>query len=120
MMQRIAGLAALAATLSSAVATYQGFNYGSTFTTGAAKQQSDFEAEFKNAQGLIGAPGVFSSARLYTTVVSFKRYISGPRNEWLIFCNLIASWNCQLPYLCYPCGCLDQDNTATWSMGFCR
>ncbi|KAI7784781.1 gpi-anchored cell wall beta-endoglucanase [Diaporthe eres] len=51
-----------------ALAVYQGFNYGSTFTTGAAKVQSDFEAEFKTAQGLISAPGVFNSARLYTTV----------------------------------------------------
>lgn len=54
---------------SPALAVYQGFNYGSTFTTGAAKVQSDFEAEFKTAQGLISAPGVFNSARLYTTVV---------------------------------------------------
>lgn len=53
-----------------ALAVYQGFNYGSTFTTGAAKVQADFEAEFKTSQGLISAPGVFNSARLYTTVVS--------------------------------------------------
>jgi glucan endo-1,3-beta-D-glucosidase len=57
---------------SPALAAYQGFNYGSTFTTGAAKVQSDFEAEFKTSQGLINAPGVFNSARLYTTVVSFS------------------------------------------------
>ena len=62
-------LVAIAAA-SPALAAYQGFNYGSTFTTGAAKVQSDFEAEFKTAQGLISAPGVFNSARLYTTVVS--------------------------------------------------
>lgn len=65
---RSSGLVALAGTISTAAAAYQGFNYGSTFTTGAAKQQSDFEAEFSNAQGLIGAPGVFNSARLYTTI----------------------------------------------------
>jgi glucan endo-1,3-beta-D-glucosidase len=65
---RSSGLVALAGTISTAAAAYQGFNYGSTFTTGAAKEQSDFEAEFKNAQGLIGAPGVFNSARLYTTI----------------------------------------------------
>ncbi|KAJ0117922.1 gpi-anchored cell wall beta-endoglucanase [Diaporthe amygdali] len=53
---------------SPALAAYQGFNYGSTFTTGAAKVQSDFESEFKTSQGLISAPGVFNSARLYTTV----------------------------------------------------
>jgi glucan endo-1,3-beta-D-glucosidase len=65
---RSGGLVALAATISTATAAYQGFNYGSTFTNGAAKQEADFEAEFKNAQGLIGAPGVFNSARLYTTI----------------------------------------------------
>lgn len=64
-------LVALAAA-SPALAVYQGFNYGSTFTTGAAKVQADFEAEFKTAQGLISAPGVFNSARLYTTVVSLS------------------------------------------------
>jgi glucan endo-1,3-beta-D-glucosidase len=58
------------AVASPALAAYQGFNYGSTFTSGAAKVQSDFEAEFKTSQGLISAPGVFNSARLYTTVVS--------------------------------------------------
>lgn len=70
-MRGTTGLLAFAATLSSASAAYQGFNYGSTFTTGAAKQVSDFEAEFKNAQNLVGAPGGgFTSARLYTTIVS--------------------------------------------------
>lgn len=41
--------------------------YGSTFTNGAAKQQSDFEAEFKASNNLPGASG-FSSARLYTMI----------------------------------------------------
>ncbi len=63
-----------AATITNAMAAFQGFNYGSTFTDGSAKQESDFEAEFKNAQGLIGAPGVFNSARLYTMVVSSIPY----------------------------------------------
>ncbi|PSR76547.1 glycoside hydrolase superfamily [Coniella lustricola] len=58
--------AALAA--SPAAAAYVGFNYGSTFTTGAAKAQSDFEAEFTTAQSLISAPTVFNSARLYTMI----------------------------------------------------
>jgi glucan endo-1,3-beta-D-glucosidase len=49
-------------------ATIKGFNYGSTFTDSSAKQQSDFESEFKAAQGLVGASG-FTSARLYTMVV---------------------------------------------------
>ncbi|KAI1503922.1 glycoside hydrolase superfamily [Biscogniauxia marginata] len=63
-MQTAASLLALA---SSASATILGFNYGSTFTTGAAKIQSDFEAEFSTAANLKGASG-FTSARLYTTV----------------------------------------------------
>lgn len=63
-------LMALFAASPAALAAYQGFNYGSTFTSGAPKVQSDFEAEFKTSQGLISAPGVFNSARLYTTVVS--------------------------------------------------
>ncbi|KAH8680925.1 glycoside hydrolase superfamily [Xylariales sp. PMI_506] len=63
-MRNLATLLALATTAS---ATIKGFNYGSTFTTGAAKQQSDFEAEFSAAQGLVGASG-FTSARLYTMV----------------------------------------------------
>ncbi|KAI0549055.1 glycoside hydrolase family 17 protein [Xylaria curta] len=44
-----------------------GFNYGSTFTTGAAKMQSDFEAEFTTAANLKGTNG-WTSARLYTMV----------------------------------------------------
>ncbi|EON96609.1 putative gpi-anchored cell wall beta- -endoglucanase protein [Phaeoacremonium minimum UCRPA7] len=61
-------LVALAAAIAPALAAYQGFNYGSTDSSGAAKQQADFENEFKIAQGLIGAPGTFNSARLYTMV----------------------------------------------------
>jgi glucan endo-1,3-beta-D-glucosidase len=45
-----------------------GFNSGSTLNGGAAKAQSDFEKEFKAAANLAGAPGSFSSARLYTNV----------------------------------------------------
>lgn len=68
-MHATSRLVALAAGFSTAMAAFQGFNYGSTFTTGAAKTQSDFEAEFKTAAGLVGAPaGGFTSARLYTTV----------------------------------------------------
>lgn len=65
-MYATASLLALATTVSAAV---KGFNYGSTFTDGSAKQQADFENEFKTAQGLVGASG-FTSARLYTMVVS--------------------------------------------------
>ncbi|OTB08122.1 glycoside hydrolase family 17 protein [Hypoxylon sp. CI-4A] len=62
-MQTVASLLALASTVSA----IQGFNYGSTFTTGAAKEQSDFENEFTVAQNLKGTSG-WTSARLYTMV----------------------------------------------------
>lgn len=66
-MRAASAYAALSAA-SPALAAYAGFNYGSTFTTGAAKVQSDFESEFTTAQGLITAPTVFNSARLYTMI----------------------------------------------------
>ncbi|KAH7031093.1 glycoside hydrolase superfamily [Microdochium trichocladiopsis] len=53
--------------LASTAAAIKGFNYGSTFTTGAAKTESDFEAEFRTAAGLDGTSG-FTSARLYTMI----------------------------------------------------
>lgn len=55
--------------LAARVAAIKGFNYGATFTTGAAKEQSDFEDEFKAAAGLEGTSG-FTSARLYTMIQS--------------------------------------------------
>ncbi|KND87915.1 putative glucan endo-1,3-beta-glucosidase eglC [Tolypocladium ophioglossoides CBS 100239] len=67
-MPSSAYLLTLAAAVSSASAAFQGFNYGSTFTNGQAKVQSDFEAEFKTAAGLDGTNGGFRSARLYTMV----------------------------------------------------
>ncbi|KAI1769495.1 glycoside hydrolase superfamily [Hypoxylon sp. FL1150] len=63
-MQTVASMLAMAATASAAI---QGFNYGSTFTTGAAKTQTDFENEFTTAQNLKGTSG-WTSARLYTMV----------------------------------------------------
>ncbi|KAI0478906.1 glycoside hydrolase [Xylariaceae sp. FL0804] len=57
----------LLALASLASATKMGFNYGSTFTSGAAKAQSDFEDEFTTAQNLKGTSG-WTSARLYTMV----------------------------------------------------
>lgn len=66
-MHTATSLLALATTVSAAV---KGFNYGSTFTDSSAKQTADFENEFKAAQGLVGASG-FTSARLYTMVVSY-------------------------------------------------
>ncbi len=47
---------------------YLGFNSGATFDSNKAKQQSDFEKEFRTAQGLRGSPGSFNSIRLYTNV----------------------------------------------------
>ncbi|SPN97548.1 related to glucan 1,3-beta-glucosidase [Cephalotrichum gorgonifer] len=67
-MRPVLGSLALAAAVSTASAAFQGFNYGNTFTNGQAKVQSDFEAEFKTAQGLKGTNGAFKSARLYTMV----------------------------------------------------
>jgi glucan endo-1,3-beta-D-glucosidase len=58
-----------AAGLPGALGAAMGFNYGNTFTDGTIKQQSDFEAEFRTAATLVGAPlGGFTSARLYTMV----------------------------------------------------
>lgn len=66
-------LVALAATFSSTLAAFQGFNYGAAFRSGAVKQQSDFHAEFTAARRLLDAPGDgFTSARLYTTIVSCR------------------------------------------------
>lgn len=54
---------------SPALAAYQGFNYGNTFSDGRLKRQADFEAEFVAARTLVGTSG-FTSARLYTSIVS--------------------------------------------------
>lgn len=64
---RFTSILASTASLATAQAALQGFNYGSTFTTGAAKAQSDFEAEFNTAKDLVGTSG-FTSARLYTMI----------------------------------------------------
>jgi len=52
----------------SATAAYKGFNYGSTFTDGSYKAQSDFEGEFNSAKHLVGPINPFTSARLYTMI----------------------------------------------------
>ncbi|TEA20784.1 putative glucan endo-1,3-beta-glucosidase eglC [Colletotrichum sidae] len=52
----------------STASAFQGFNYGSTFTDGRVKTQTDFESEFKTAASLEGTNGAFTSARLYTMV----------------------------------------------------
>jgi glucan endo-1,3-beta-D-glucosidase len=50
--------------------TYLGFNSGATLDSSKAKEQADFENEFKTAQGLRGSPGMFNSVRLYTNIQS--------------------------------------------------
>ncbi|KAH7327978.1 glycoside hydrolase superfamily [Stachybotrys elegans] len=68
MSSSTASLLALASMVTSAAAAYQGFNYGSTFSDGSFKVQSDFESDFKTAAGLQGTDGAFTSARLFTMV----------------------------------------------------
>ncbi|KAG8669008.1 hypothetical protein FPOAC2_08317 [Fusarium poae] len=67
-MPSINSLLTMAAAAGTASAAFQGFNYGSTFTDGSAKAQSDFENEFNTAAGLQGTDGAFTSARLYTMI----------------------------------------------------
>lgn len=64
---KILGVAAAA---TGASAAFQGFNYGATFADGRLRVQSDFESMFEAAQGLAGTDGAFTSARLYTMIVS--------------------------------------------------
>ncbi|KAF2690526.1 glycoside hydrolase family 17 protein [Lentithecium fluviatile CBS 122367] len=61
---------ALAASVAVAAAEdkYLGFNSGATTDAGKIKKQADFEQEFSTAQKLKGAPGTFSSVRLYTNI----------------------------------------------------
>lgn len=63
---------ALAAT-ASAAENYLGFNSGALKTDNSAKFKSDFEAEFKTAQGLEGAPGTFNAVRLYTNIQAYAK-----------------------------------------------
>lgn len=67
MQSKILTASALVAGVSAA-SNYLGFNSGSVHGSGAAKTQSDFEKEFKTAQGLVGAPGDFNAVRLYTNI----------------------------------------------------
>lgn len=63
---------ALAAGVSADGKNYLGFNSGATLPDRSAKFKADFEAEFKTAQGLIGAPGTFNSVRLYTNIQAYS------------------------------------------------
>lgn len=67
-MQFLTSAVAFAATLSCADAAIKGFNSGSTFSTGAPKQQVDFAYEMKAAQALPGTNGAWTSVRLYTMI----------------------------------------------------
>jgi glucan endo-1,3-beta-D-glucosidase len=62
---RSSTILSLAASLSTAAAVSQGFNYGSTNPDGTYAVQSDFEGRFNTAKNLVGTSG-FTSARLYT------------------------------------------------------
>lgn len=66
---RFSPLVAVAASVASASAASQGFNYGSTKSDGTFLYQADYESLFTAAQGLAGTNGGFTSARLYTTIV---------------------------------------------------
>ncbi|KAH8901398.1 glycoside hydrolase [Thozetella sp. PMI_491] len=72
-MRYAPALAASALVSSASAATnYLGFNSGATKADRTAKFQEDFEAEFKTAQGLEGAPGTFNAVRLYTNIQAYS------------------------------------------------
>ncbi|KAJ2971899.1 hypothetical protein NQ176_g7467 [Zarea fungicola] len=62
-MPSTSSILTLATAVAGASAAFQGFNYDNK-----GKNQQTFEAEFKNAQGLEGTNGGFTSARLYTMI----------------------------------------------------
>ncbi|KAM3431204.1 hypothetical protein NHJ13734_007409 [Beauveria thailandica] len=66
----VAGAAAVAS--AAANSNYLGFNSGSTLADRSAKFKKDFVAEFKTAQGLVGAPGDFNAVRLYTNIQAYS------------------------------------------------
>jgi len=59
---------ALAASISTAAAASQGFNYGATKSDGTFNYQSDYESLFSSAKNLVGTNNGFTSARLYTMI----------------------------------------------------
>jgi glucan endo-1,3-beta-D-glucosidase len=64
-------LAVAAAAVGSAIAqdtVILGFNAGATDDTNKPKTQADFEKEFKTAKSLQGAPGNFTTIRLYSNI----------------------------------------------------
>jgi hypothetical protein len=106
----------------SASTVYKGFNYGSTFTDGSAKVQSDFQKEFNVAKNLVGATG-FTSARLYTMIVCI------PSKPNLHMCSLqtsehlltdlvyVASRNKLNSYRSHSSSDRRRDIPSSWNMG---
>jgi len=73
-MRFATALALAASTIGTALAQNSfvfGFNSGATDDTGKAKMQSDFENEFKAAKSLQGAPGNFTTIRLYSNIQAY-------------------------------------------------
>jgi glucan endo-1,3-beta-D-glucosidase len=89
-------IVALSSSVSATV--YKGFNYGSTFTDGSVKNQTDFQDEFNAAKNLVGTSGGFTSARLYTMIVCSPlkpelEIISLPTSEHILIillCSKVA------------------------------
>ncbi|KAK5988208.1 putative glucan endo-1,3-beta-glucosidase eglC [Cladobotryum mycophilum] len=69
----LAAGAALVASAAAAGQNYLGFNSGATLPDRSAKFKADFAAEFKTAQGLVGAPGTFNAVRLYTNIQAYSQ-----------------------------------------------
>lgn len=67
-LTKLLALAAMAVLPSAGATAVMGFNSASTKADGSPKTQSDFEGEFRLAAGLQGAPGPFTSVRLYTNI----------------------------------------------------
>lgn len=67
---RVSIALSIAATLGSTAAqgTILGFNSGASDDQGNAKNQQDFEREFRTAKSLNGAPGEFNTIRLYSNI----------------------------------------------------
>ncbi|KAJ4379889.1 hypothetical protein N0V86_005073 [Didymella sp. IMI 355093] len=67
---RFSAALSIAATLgcTAAQGTILGFNSGASDDKGNAKNQQDFEREFKAAKSLNGAPGDFNTIRLYSNI----------------------------------------------------
>jgi hypothetical protein len=73
-------LIAVAASVATASAAIQGFNYGAAKTDGSFLFEADYKEKFSAAKNLPGASG-FSSARLYTMIVSTRQHGHNPPEE---------------------------------------